>query len=212
MIIPAVFEIDVIRARVRSGPLPGTISASSVPVPSRLRKRRSVSVDERAADVAREPAAGLERGLQEHAERHRRGAVLLEVPGVRRARRTRPRRCRPACMAPISRVDPRDARHEVVRRPRQARDAAGAVEARGRSGRTPSRAGPTRRRAATRSRRRSRRPTRPASARRGRPARRARAAGRARPSTASRAGRAAASARAASPARAAGPRGARGRP
>ena len=45
MIIPAVFEIDVIRARVRSGPLPGTISSSSVPVPSRLRKRRSVSVE-----------------------------------------------------------------------------------------------------------------------------------------------------------------------
>ena len=77
----------------------------------------------------REPAAGLERGLQEHAEGHRGGAVSSKYqassgtsyststlpPGLQGAHR--PRR-------------PRDARHEVVGRPRQARDAASAVEGR----------------------------------------------------------------------------------
>ena len=84
MIIAPVAETAFSFTRVVSVPESGRTSPRSVPVPSRLRKPSSSVDAEGRADVAREPAARLERRLEQDRERHRPAAVLVEVPGVGR--------------------------------------------------------------------------------------------------------------------------------
>ena len=132
---------------------------------------------QRRADVAREPAARLERRLEEDGERHRPAAVLVEVPGVGRDvvldghRRARLHHADRA-------VDLRHAAHEEIRRPRKPGHARRARRTARRSARRPSTASPTRRRGGSPGRSGSRRP-RPRAAGRRRPRRRAPASPRA---------------------------------
>ena len=116
---PATLDTDVTFVWVRTVQ-PGNTSPVILPAPSRLRKKTFSLADDGAADVDREPSAGLERGLEQHAPGHRAVAVLVEVPGVDGDvvlhRGFRARLHREALARHV-----RDARDEVIGRSGQAR-------------------------------------------------------------------------------------------